>query len=178
MLYLLVFSFLIILVGLFRSVLIVMGLYKTPIIRSFEFYGPHEVPPMPIITLLLWMGAMTALLGIWGVWGFGLSAVFFFAGLTLLMVMVAIFFWRHAFAAVYHRYAYFPRWYYELREYTSRYERRRIAYMWLMLPRRSRLIYNSSDQQFRVWADFIILGTTREEEKETFDERFYMGQRR
>jgi hypothetical protein len=169
--------FTVVLVGLVRSVLIVVGLYKTPIIHSFESYGQDEVPPMPVMTLAVWMGALTALMGMVGVWSLRLNSTFMFAGILVLIASAAAFYWRNAFAQTYHRYAWFPRWYYDLRERTTRYERRRIAYMWLMLPRRSRLIYNSSDLQFRVWADFIILGTTREEEKEIYDSRFYMGGR-
>jgi len=167
--------FIVIFIGLVRSVLIVIGLYKTPIIHSFEAYGPDEVPPMPVMTLIVWMGALTALLGMVGVWSLRLGSVFLFTGISILVVSLAAFFWRNSFADTYHRLAYFPRWYYDLRDRTTRYERRRIAYMWLMLPHRTRLIYNSSDLQFRIWADFIILGTTREEEKESFDARFYMG---
>jgi hypothetical protein len=52
-----------------------------------------------------------------------------------------------------------PRWLFELGERTSRLERRRIAYMWLRLPLRLRLIYNSNDRAFLEWADMVILST-------------------
>jgi len=67
----------------------------------------------------------------------------------------------------------FPRWYHELRERTTRYERRRIGYMWLHLPLRARLTYNSSDSLFLLWADFVIMGTIREEEPNPRDEEFF-----
>ncbi len=52
-----------------------------------------------------------------------------------------------------------PHWYVELRERTTREERRRIAYMWLCLPRSTRLHYNGSDRNFQIWADQVILAT-------------------
>jgi hypothetical protein len=67
----------------------------------------------------------------------------------------------------------YPRWYHELRERTTRYERRRIGFMWLHLPARARLSYNSSDRWFFIWADFIIMGTIREEELNPRDEEFF-----
>ena len=52
-----------------------------------------------------------------------------------------------------------PRWIHELREYTTRDERRRIAYNWLRLPLRTRLHYNSDDRAFMLWADLLVLST-------------------
>jgi hypothetical protein len=42
---------------------------------------------------------------------------------------------------------------------TTRAERRRLAYMWLRLPAKLRLIYNSNDRAFMEWADMVILST-------------------
>jgi hypothetical protein len=53
----------------------------------------------------------------------------------------------------------FPRWYADLRERTTREERRRLAYMWLCLPRRMRLHLDGSDHHFQLWADQVILAT-------------------
>ena len=51
-----------------------------------------------------------------------------------------------------------------------------LAYMWLHLPLRAQLSYNSSDTMFMVWADFVIMGTIREEELNVREEeRFYTG---
>lgn len=52
-----------------------------------------------------------------------------------------------------------PRWYVELRKVTTREERRRIAYLWLRLPLRTRMHYNFSHHHFWLWADLVILGT-------------------
>lgn len=55
-----------------------------------------------------------------------------------------------------------PTWYSKLQTETTRYERRRIAYMWLRLPLRTRLIYNASDRLFFQWVDLVIMATVRE----------------
>ena len=60
----------------------------------------------------------------------------------------------------------YPRWYHQLRARTSRYERRRLSYMWLWLPRRLRLIYNGSDRAFNQWADLVIMASMRYDEED------------
>lgn len=55
-----------------------------------------------------------------------------------------------------------PRWYDTFLDQTSRYERRRIAYMWLRLPVRTRWIYNASDNFFFQWIDLVILASVHE----------------
>jgi hypothetical protein len=53
----------------------------------------------------------------------------------------------------------FPGWHGRFMETTSRWERRRIAYMWLRLPLRTRLLYNANDRLFFVWAEQVIVST-------------------
>jgi hypothetical protein len=55
-----------------------------------------------------------------------------------------------------------PIWYAKLRENTTRSEQRRLAYMWLRLPLRTRLLYNASDHYFFLWADLVIAASVRE----------------
>jgi hypothetical protein len=61
-----------------------------------------------------------------------------------------------------HRLPVLPLWYARLQENTSRNERRRLAYMWLRLPLRTRLLYNASDHAFFLWADLVIAATVGE----------------
>jgi hypothetical protein len=162
-------------VGLLRSGLIVMGLYKNPILASFEQYGPQEYLPLPLLTLLIWTGGFLIAVGIW----VSLYVPVPMPLVTLGIILAAIaggFHYNYAMVwKWYYRVIRLPRWHHELLERTTRYERRRIAYMWLHLPLRLRLLYNSSDQAFFIWADFVIMGTIREEETEVFDEHFYAG---
>lgn len=139
--------------------LIALGLYKEPILRHFERYAPgddayHLVPP-----LLLAIG-LVSLFG-----GFLFNAVV--APRYPLFILSLVFFvaayvasTQPRFMAQYpHIFLSFPRWYVELRERTTREERRHIAYMWLCLPRSARLHLNGSDHHFQLWADYVILAT-------------------
>jgi hypothetical protein len=173
--WLILIGFAITAIGLGRSALIVFGLYKDPILWSFEQYGPDERLPLPLATLIGWIGALVVLLGVWMSMYFPLpmplvtigAGIIFAAGLCFYNYMY-IYKW-------YYRVIGLPRWHHELLSRTTRYERRRIAYMWLHLPWRLRLLYNSSNASFFIWADFVIMGTIREEESEVFDEHFYAG---
>jgi hypothetical protein len=147
------------LIGLGRMGLILVGLLKDPVLRASERYADEDDLYYPLPALLFWFG------------------IFLFAGGLLLaavtrvrypMYVVGLFFMVLAYGAYTHpnlamKYPKlllsYPRWYSDLRERTTREERRRIAYMWLWLPRRVRLFYNSHDPAFNLWADMIILST-------------------
>jgi hypothetical protein len=145
---------------LVRMVLVVVGWLKEPVLRSFEKYGDEENLYYPLPNLLICVAA------------FCLSGSVVIGNYTGRVVLwPGIFFILMAYLA--RRFSYyaqrypqimlaFPRWYNDLRERTTRLERRRIAYMWRRLPWRTQLIYNSSTQAFNVWADFIIMGTVLE----------------
>ena len=142
-----------------RLVLILMGVLKDPVLRVSQRYAVGDDLYYPLPWLLLWFG------------------LFLFAGgllLTTVQVSIPIYFlgflimllaygayerpqWAAQYPALLLSY---PRWYYNLRDRTTREERRRIAYMWLWLPRGLRLYYNSHDPAFNQWADLIILSTT------------------
>jgi hypothetical protein len=64
----------------------------------------------------------------------------------------------------------YPIWHRKLRDYTSRYERRRIGYLWLRLPPHLRALLNRHDEIFLQWADFVVMGSVMEEDFVT--ERF------
>lgn len=162
-------------VGMGRSALIFLGLYKDPILWSFEQYGPDERLPLPLITLLMWIGAFIVCIGIWIATYLPLPFPLVSLGLGLIVFALICLYYYSVIWKGYYRLVRLPRWHHDLLERTTRYERRRIAYMWLHLPWRLRLLYNSSDQAFLIWADFVIMGTIREEESDIFDEHFYAG---
>jgi MFS family permease len=144
--------------------LILGGLYKTPLLALFEKYGDAENQFQPVTQGAAAVGALIAS-------GAALSAVdqpwvwaLFWIGLALAVTAAYAVLrtppsgrWRHD------DWPQLPRWYYALRQYTTRQERRRIAYMWLWLPRRTRSLYHANDRAFLLWADLVIAGTLSEE---------------
>lgn len=142
-----------------RHVLIFAGFLKAPLLKQFERYGDDEPFYYPI------PGILTALAGF--VLAFGnlvapiISAPFLSNGPALLVLVAAYLTWRYRDVAQRHPSILqaYPRWLVRLRDYTTREERRRIAYRWLLLPWRTRLLYNSSDSAFLLWADFVVLAT-------------------
>ncbi len=162
---------------LIRAMLILIGLYKTPILRRFEDYGPEEKPYLPILAVMLWSGVLTMTAATWagGLVG-GIPVTLNLLGVLVLMVTGLGYNYADRLAKYHWRILKLPHWYYELIVRTNRFERRRIGYMWLHLPLKLRLTYNSSDKQFFVWADFVIMGSIREEELKPGDEEFlYTG---
>lgn len=149
-----------------RIGLIMTGMLKGPVLRTFEKYGGDEELYYPLPALLLWSGVMlislTALLA-------ESARIFLPTGLPgLLLLMLAFLARNHPeFAREYPNiFLHYPRWYHQLRDRTSRYERRRLSYMWLWLPRRLRLIYNGSDRAFNQWADLVIMASMRYDEED------------
>lgn len=158
---------------LVRSALILLGLYKEPIIRTFAAYGPRENLYLPALPIFAWSGALLFLSGMWAAPVSKLSFILSTLGVFLAFLTV-LGYNNYPAAEKYHTMLLrYPRWYHELRERTTRYERRRIGFMWLHLPPRARLSYNSSDRLFFTWADFIIMGTIREEEPDPKAEEFF-----
>lgn len=149
-----------------RSALIMIGYLKSPVIHTFERYGETETLYMPLVPLLFWSGLLAATVGTWSPAYLQIS--FPLVGLGFLSMVFAVFSYQsYEFTVKWHyRFLRLPRWYHELRERTTRYERRRIAYAWLRMPWRAQLIYNSDDRAFFIWADYIIMGTTMDEEDE------------
>lgn len=143
-----------------RTLLILMGLFKDPILRQFERYGDEEPIYYPFPRLLLSLSICAFVLALLLSRGFLINWWVWLPGLLLLAGAVLL----HEYAHVAQRYPQvfqaFPRWYYRLCSETNRVERRRLAYMWLHLPWRTRLIYNSSDHAFFLWADLVIVGIT------------------
>jgi len=141
------------LVLMLRSWLIVLGLYKEPILNTFEVYGDERIYS-PMFRLVLW-----TVVFVW--FSLILLAGFDAVGLLTLILLLPL-------TSVYQRivplirnnpglFMRFPAWYYWLIEHTTREERRRIAYLWLRLPLRTRLLYNARDEYFRQWVDLVLM---------------------
>jgi hypothetical protein len=156
-------------------ILIAAGLYKEPILHHFERYADADDSFYLLPPLL----AASGLFVFFG--GFVFSAAFaprfpiFLLGLILLICAYLAREYRRYMRMVPQVFLAYPRWYSELRERTTREERRRIAYMWLCLPRSMRLHLNGSDRHFLIWADQVILATVTQtvEDQEANSERSY-----
>ena len=142
-----------------HHLLIFLGLNKGPILQYFEKYGDEEDFHYPFPALFLWLGIFFITGSIWLSVALEISFGGEIVGLALLLFAAVTQRFSGFIRKNPHRYLIYPRWLYNLQMRTSRLERRRLAYMWLRLPWRARLTYNSSDRAFLQWADFIILST-------------------
>ena len=154
-------------------VLVAVGLYKDPVLRQFERYEQRDDAFFLLPSFLLGIG-LVALFG-----GFLFNAVIsprypaLALGVLLLVGAYLTFAYPKFMMRYPHIFLVLPRWYVDLRERTTREERRHIAYMWLCLPRATRLHYNGSDHHFLLWADYVILATVTQtvEDQESAVER-------
>ena len=163
-------------IGLIRATLILIGYFKDPILHTFSEYGPRERLYMPGQQLMLWGGVLSICGGMLAASYEGLSATLLIFGILTEILVACGYTYAEQAEKIHLKILKYPLWYHDLRERTTRYERRRIAYMWLHLPLRARLSYNSSDSMFMLWADFVIMGTIREEELNPREEEyFYTG---
>lgn len=143
-------------VFLSRSVLVTLGLLKGPVLHAFEKYGDNEGNYNTLFYLLFWMGMFSITSGFWLA---RLSRNVFFPMEFIGAILLIGAFVAYRQAHLVERYFHYPVWYFELKERSSRSERRRIAYMWLRISRKGKLLYNSSDFAFNQWADLIIVST-------------------
>jgi len=144
-----------------RLALILTGLYKSPLLTLFEKYGDEENYFFPLPRLLFWTGTlMFSGADVFNEMAFYVPSVVPIVGfLFMILGYGAVTLPPHLQQSL-DAYPPFPLWYHRLREHTSREERRRIAYIWLRLPARTRLLLNSNDRAFFHWTDLIILATT------------------
>jgi hypothetical protein len=142
-----------------RVVLIVIGRLKSPLLRRFEIYDDTPRDFNSLRDLLLGLTIMLTGLYILVMIARPMPLL---AYLPLLVLIAAL--------LIAHEQAPFirdflpvlmpvPAWYADIMARTTAYERRRLAYMWLALPRRMRLHYNSHDAEFLRWADLVIAAT-------------------
>lgn len=144
---------------LLREVLIMVGFLKGPLLHFFERYGDDEPLYYPWPRLLAGTAGLSVFL--FSYVSYYQPHWFLPVGPALVMLIIAYVLSQRQTFATDHADVLLPlpRWYVRLREDTSRLERRRIAYMWLRLSPRTRLLLNSSDNAFFQWADLIIAGT-------------------
>lgn len=159
MVYLLGLASVIALLGWTRLMLIILGVYKNPVLKSLRKYGDHEDIYRPLPELLFWLGLLVIFADFWlrRVGQFPISFLpiggLFWVGAYLSLR------WIQEHQPPPNVLLASPRWLCELADYTTRLERRRVAYMWLRLHWRTQLDYNSNDRAFLHWADMIVLAT-------------------
>ncbi len=153
------------LIYIVRLFLVIVGMYKDPVLETFEVYGEFDPIYYPWPNLLVALGVLSFAGGLAFEVVFGASTT-----LTTVLAVLAIisafiaYHWKYMFQSYAEklRFPPIPAWYGKLCEETSRYERRRIAYMWLHLPLRTRLLYNARDRFFFQWAELVIMASIRE----------------
>ncbi len=138
-----------------RAVLIATGLLKGPVLRACRPYRDDVLYFGVLWQLVLGIGLCLIFSGL--VLSQVMQRIYYpFTVVGFLLVLITLALLRYPSLNLYLRY---PRWYFDLLERTSRIERRRIAYMWMRLPLKAKIFYNSSDRSFLQWADFIIIST-------------------
>ncbi|MFN8376646.1 MAG: hypothetical protein U0694_27715 [Anaerolineae bacterium] len=145
-----------------RNLVILAGWWKEPVLKQFRKYG-DEPRYYPQAHLILWF-VTTVLVFTAILFPRRTPVTLLLIGMLLLFVVMWIRNYPETSQALFERIPIYPRWYRTLRDYTSRYERRRIGYLWLRLPPHLRLLLNRHDEIFLLWADFVIMGSVMEED--------------
>lgn len=149
---------------LIRSILILLGFFKQPVIASFERYGNPEQIYHPLLVLIFWALVIFYMIRIYVSLVAGNGGELF---LLLLGAVLLSFGWyrlRWRLRRWLDRHLILPLWYRDLYQRTSRYERRRIAYMWLRLPPPTRSQLDANTSAFMRWTDLVIMGAVMEED--------------
>lgn len=153
--------FCIALVMIGRYTAVIVGLFKDPLLHIFEKYGDEENHFEYLPRLMIGSGAL-----LYTTRGALFYAVPIPSEIEMLGVLMMLFGFLYTRLPVRWKartllLPKLPAWYYRLYEETNRVERRRLAYMWLRLPRRTRWTYNTNDHAFFLWADLVILATAQ-----------------
>lgn len=140
-----------------RSTLIILGVYKDPVLASFEVYGREKIYS-PMVWLIIWGLGSTYL----SLYLLIPQDNAFIIGIVILIPVLAV---RERVPNIVHNNPRFfrslPAWYRELATRTTREERRRIAYLWLRLPARTRSLYNINNHLFYQWVDLVLMSIAR-----------------
>jgi hypothetical protein len=149
----LVMIFMIACLSFMRAVLITLGYYKEPVLSAFQQYG-DEVGFSPLLDMILWGSIMSYLVFVVIV----PSSMLILFGVVALVLFIAMY-WQVKdnimnYPAIFLQY---PRWYRDIVDHTSREERRKISYMWLGLPFKTRLLYNAREDAFRKWVELVVI---------------------
>lgn len=136
-----------------RALLVTLGFYKEPILSAFQQYG-DEVGFSPLFEAIIWASVLAYLLFVMMV----PSSLLILLGVMVFVSFVMLY-WKVKdnimnYPQVFLR---FPRWYRDIVDHTSREERRKLSYMWLALPLRTRLLYNAQHNEFRKWVELVVL---------------------
>ncbi len=136
-----------------RAALVTLGFYKEPILTAFQHYG-DEVGFSPLFEAFWWGCVLTYLFFLLAV----PSSFLVLFGVILFSLSVMLY-WKIKDSIMRHPKIFlkFPRWYREIVDHTSREERRKLSYMWLGLPLRTRLLYNAQHDEFRKWVELVVL---------------------
>jgi hypothetical protein len=149
--------FLVVMYHTARAFLMVLGFYKDPILASFEHFGEERVYS-PLYRLIAWSIALLYL----SLFLYVQAGVLVVGSAILLIPLISL---RESLRRVLYGnsrlYHAFPIWYRHLIERTTRTERRRIAYLWLRLPPRTRMHYNISQPAFHHWLDMVLVTMAR-----------------
>ncbi len=139
-----------------RACLVTLGYYKEPILSAFQHYG-DEVGFSPLFESVAWGTVLAYLLFIALVPSsfLILIGVFCFVGFVMLYWRIRDSVMRHP-----HIFLRLPGWYREIVDHTTREERRKLSYMWLSLPLRTRLLYNAQHEEFRKWVELVVLSVS------------------
>jgi hypothetical protein len=131
----------------------VIGVYKDPLLATFEVYGTetlfspliHLVQASILFVTLVMIGLVDESMAV--------VICFFVVGFLMWLSPQMNSLTQHH-PALFLQY---PHWYRQLLRTTSREEQQRLAYMWLRLPLRTRLLYNTHDPLFFQWIDLVLL---------------------
>ena len=136
-----------------RACLVTLGFYKEPILSAFQQYG-DEVGFSPLFNSIVWSWILAYLLLLVIV-----PSSFLVVMGVMLFVISATLYWKIRDSILNHPEVFlrYPRWYRDIVDHTSREERRKLSYMWLGLPLRTRLLYNAHEEAFRKWVELVVL---------------------
>ena len=158
---LVLFTFIVGLGFAIRLGLVFTGMLKGPILSTFEKYGPEEPIYYPLPQLFFWPGVVVLSGGTLLRETLPLTITFGPLGVILVICAGLSYAQRERLQDYWASLPVHPGWHAQLLQETSRGDRRRIAYMWLRLPRRTRLLYNANHRLFFVWAEQVIVSTLR-----------------
>ena len=139
-----------------RACLVSLGYYKEPILAAFQQYG-EEVGFSPLFEAIVWGCFLAYLIFILLV----PSSILILLGVMSFVTFVMLY-WRIKDSVMQYPdfFLRFPNWYREIVRHTSREERRKLSYMWLGLPLRTRLLYNAQHNEFRKWVELVVLSVS------------------
>lgn len=136
-----------------RASLVTLGYYKEPVLSAFQQYG-DEVAFSPLLDMLLWGSLLMFMMFL----AIIPSALLIMTGVILFSV-AGFTYWQLKDKVLNYPtfFLQYPRWYRDIVDHTSREERRKISYMWLGLPLRTRLLYNAHEDAFRRWVELVVI---------------------